>query len=515
MKLLNRFLTLSLILSLFLALKANDVYAHCHQLTDPAGDSGSNFAFADVVAAVLSNEGDSIGVRITTNGNIPNGFGTTGVMIFGITFPASLLSGDSNDDGINIVTVHWKEDGSGWEGSQFIYRGELKSIPWNANIIIDGKTASFKIPKSLIGYGTLAYQINLGFLSSEGDTNDAMPSEKGFSDCYVAIPQQSAASPQSGGIVESKPSPQTEANAPIREGYKIVEKPGVVRASKHDVGGSFVLPSPSSPTKAKEENLEEPENIEQPSLLSDLAVIGTVGLGVIAVAYFLLRGRAGVGKKEVGGDSLPKLLYWRYFRQLGRKILPAVGFPGAGGGAGGGGGQCRDGDIRNIHPFKCRFLFLDPNGEIKIETDKWFEGPALQAKKMASWLAHVDVGTKGQTNDLRFQPWFLKVKETPQMLATDRNRHTRNKELARQFRVVYVEIPVQWRIDDCVIWEVCINGAWHKRKHFRLTYVPQKMKIDAKRDTQYKLHGVTFDDFPKWLEEFLKQFPNSKEPCDC
>src|SRR3989344_8346247 len=152
----------------FLFLIPVDSSAHCHQLSDKTGDSGSSFGFTDIVSTELINQGNSIGVKITTAGNIPNGFGTTGQMVFGIMFPARLLSGDTNDDGINFITVHWKEDGTGWEGSQFIYRDSLQSNPWSANIVIDGNSAGFSIPKELIGKGELAYLVSIGLISEDG-----------------------------------------------------------------------------------------------------------------------------------------------------------------------------------------------------------------------------------------------------------------------------------------------------------------------------------------------------------
>src|SRR3990167_10185736 len=133
------FLVVFLIFQFLFLIPANSL-AHCHQLVDKSGDSGSTFGFTDIVSTELSNQGNSIGVRITTSGNIPNGFGTTGQMVFGIMFPARLLSGDTNDDGINFITAHWKEDGTGWEGSQFIFRASPHSVPRSANIVIDGNS---------------------------------------------------------------------------------------------------------------------------------------------------------------------------------------------------------------------------------------------------------------------------------------------------------------------------------------------------------------------------------------
>ena len=294
-----KFILLLLFLASPLLTVSQTAYAHCHSLNDPTGDAGSANSFADVVLTELSNEGDSIRVRVVTNGNIPNGFGTTGVMIFGVTFPASLLSGDPGDNGINIITVHWKEDGTGWEGSQFIYRGEVKSIPWNANITIDGKTASFKIPKSLIGKGTLAYQVNLGFLSEQDESNDSVPGRTGFSDCFVIPQEQAVSTPQMGGATEVKTTPQVISNGPTKEGNKIIEKPGVIRPKNVDVWQSVVAQKvPPSPTELGKQQQQSqnpkypPQNLagsNRPSgILVGLVAIFLIGTTIAAGAYFAI-----------------------------------------------------------------------------------------------------------------------------------------------------------------------------------------------------------------------------------
>src|SRR3990170_5685747 len=221
------FLAIFLIFQFLFLVPANSL-AHYHQLSDKTGDSGSSFSFTDIVSTELSNQGSSIGVKITTAGNIPNGFGTTGQMVFGIMVPARLLSKDANDSGINFITVHWKEDGTGWEGSQFIYRESLQSLPWSANIKIEGNTANFSIPKELIGKGDLAYLVSIGLISEDGESSDYAP-DNAFSDCYVVPSESPVAAPQTTGGTESQVSPQTVSEAPKRDGNKFVERPGVNR----------------------------------------------------------------------------------------------------------------------------------------------------------------------------------------------------------------------------------------------------------------------------------------------
>ena len=224
------------------------VLAYCHILTDPTGDSGSSFSFTDVVGTELSDAGDAIGVKITSAGNIPNGFGTTGVMIYSVLFPSSLLSQDPQDSGINAITVHWKEDGSGWEGSQFISHGkDTDSKPWPAQITLDGKTAFFKIPKSLIGHGKVAYQIAVGFLSKEAESTDTVPNGA-FSDCISTQEVIPTSQPQEAQIkVNQSPPLENSISGPVKVAGKLVEKPGVVRVGSDDIGKSLRvnLPSPS------------------------------------------------------------------------------------------------------------------------------------------------------------------------------------------------------------------------------------------------------------------------------
>lgn len=526
MKLLNRFLVVLLILFLFLVLRTNNAYAHCHQLTDPAGDleGSSSFSFVDIVSTTLSDNGDTIGVKITTAGNIPDGFGTTAEMGFVAIFPASLLSGDPNDTGVNAVTVHWTTSAQKWEGSQFIYRGDdFTPIPWSANLVIDGKTASFNIPKKIIGQGIIAYQITTVFLSEEGEGSDSAPSGFIFSDCY----QETAvvSSPQAE-TKEGQPSkPQTPTEGPTKEGNKIIEKPGVVRTTSEDVGKSLAvkvqsLPSPSPVSRSADSTTTtEGTDKEVPSPFADLALIALIGIIVTGSAYLLLRKTPGFialafgGKKikeELAGDPLPRLSM--------RHLAQIFGFAaGAGAGGGGAGKPCINGTWRKFRIKRCKFLLLDPNGEIKIETNKWFEGRSINAKKIASWLGHVDAGTKGQTKDPRYQPWFLKTAEVAKMFQTDKYYHSRDKNLARQFKVVAIEIPTQWRFDTCKDWEECINGKWVPMQNQHLLYVlGTKIKIDAKRDTHVGLDGVTFDDFPQWLEKYLKEkLAHPRFPCDC
>ena len=244
------FLAIFLIFQFLFLIPVNSL-AHCHQLTDKTGDSGSSFGFTDIVSTELSNEGNSIRVKVTTNGSIPNGFGTTGQMVFGIMFPARLLSQDPNDTGINFLTVHWKEDGTGWEGSQFIYRESLQSNPWSANIVIDGNTASFSIPKELIGKGDLAYLVSIGLISEDSESSDYAP-DNAFSDCYVVPSESPVAAPQTTGGTESQVSPQTVSEAPKKDGNKFVERPGVNRLTQKDLGQSLVLPEKAASLMPKE-----------------------------------------------------------------------------------------------------------------------------------------------------------------------------------------------------------------------------------------------------------------------
>ncbi|MBI4004539.1 hypothetical protein HY358_00205 [Candidatus Roizmanbacteria bacterium] len=261
-------------------------------MTDSTGDSGSSsFSFTDIVSSELSNEGDSIGVRITTAGNIPNGFGKTGIMVFGVIFPHSLLSQNPSDTGINFITVHWKEDGSGWEGSRFIYTDTITSKPWDASIVIDGTTAFFKIPKSLIGKGKLAYQISIGLISSEGETSDTLPNNS-LSDCYIEQTVPPTSTSQTTTII----SPVLPQNIPEeglrKEGNKIIEKPGVVRTTNIDVGQSLVLaessPLPSRLPKKIVSPVQDIQTGKPPEILVGLLTILLVGAGVIGGVYVAL-----------------------------------------------------------------------------------------------------------------------------------------------------------------------------------------------------------------------------------
>lgn len=275
--------------------------AHCHTLSDTTGDSGSSsFAFTDIVSSELSNEGGSIGVKITTAGNIPGSFGKTGIMIFGVIFPHSLLSQNSSDQGVNFITIHWKEDGSGWEGSQFIYTDTITSKPWDASIIIDGKTAFFKIPKVLIGKGKLAYQVSVGLVSSEGETSDTVPNNS-LSDCYV---EQTVSS---GTKEEVK-----------KEGNKIIEKPGFIRATNVDIGQSLIQISPSLllqrlpkkitlsafPTIQQKQDIQKQDvqtSIDEmrtgkpPGILAGLLIIALIGTAVVGGAYIAISNKNAIG----------------------------------------------------------------------------------------------------------------------------------------------------------------------------------------------------------------------------
>lgn len=277
----------------------SQVQAHCHQLTDKTGDSGSSFGFTDIVATELSNQGSSIGVKITTAGSIPNGFGTTGQMIFGVIFPARLLSQDQNDTGINFITIHWKEDGTGWEGSQFVYREKLESKPWNASIQIDGKTATFSIPKELIGKGDLAYLVSIGLVSEDTNSNDYAP-DNSFSDCFI-IPQNP--SPQTAvNQQEKSPSPQIIAEAPKKEGNKFIERSGVNRLTNKDPGQSLVLPGKMAASPATQliqspqsqtQPAEKTKTAEPPSVLVGLIAIAFLGIAAVGASNYLLKNQNG------------------------------------------------------------------------------------------------------------------------------------------------------------------------------------------------------------------------------
>jgi len=292
------FLAIFLVFQFLFLVPANSL-AHCHQLSDKSGDSGSSFGFTDIVSTELSNQGNSIGVRITTNGTIPNGFGTTGQMVFGVMFPARLLSSDTNDDGINFITVHWKEDGTGWEGSQFIFRESLQSVPWSANIKIDGNSAGFSIPKKLIGKGDLAYLVSIGLISEDGESSDYAP-DNVFSDCYV-VPQESPVSaPQTAGGTESQASPQTVSEAPKKEGNKFVERPGVNRLTQKDPGESLVLPekvtassSPKIIQSPQAQATEETKTSKPPALAVGLIFIALLGIGAVGASKYMLKNQEG------------------------------------------------------------------------------------------------------------------------------------------------------------------------------------------------------------------------------
>lgn len=290
-----KFVPLLLFLFFPLLVINQTVYAHCHTLNDSTGDSGSSFGFTDIVSTELSNQGESIGVRITTAGNIPNSFGTTGQMVFGVMFPASLLSGDPNDTGINFITVHWKEDGTGWEGSEFIFRETLESKPWNATISLNGPTATFSIPKELIGKGELAYLVSIGLVSEDGESNDYAPNNF-FSDCIAPTLITPSTQPQTitSGTSESiSSSPKTVTEAPTKEGNKFIERPGVKRLNNIEVGKSLVeQPFQSlSPVVSKSLKTIQDQNLavstsKPPGLLAGLALIALVGITITAITRY-------------------------------------------------------------------------------------------------------------------------------------------------------------------------------------------------------------------------------------
>lgn len=224
MKFFRRFFASLFICVILLTFNIPQSFAHCHQLSDPIGDSGSSHSFTDIVATELSNEGDSIGVRISTNGNIPNGLGSTGELAFALIFPGSLLSADPQDIGANVVTIHWTPEIKAWEGSQFVYKdGKITPLPWPAKLTLDGKTASFSIPKKLIGKGILAYQAGIFFESDEGTASDITPSEGILSDCATTISQE------------------TSSQTPKKEGDTIIDPLGSQRVINEDVGKSLAL----------------------------------------------------------------------------------------------------------------------------------------------------------------------------------------------------------------------------------------------------------------------------------
>lgn len=526
-----------------LLFKTSAASAHCHRLSDPTGDSNSSFAFADIVATELSDAGDSIGVKITTSGNIPDGFGNTGEMGFFLVLPSMLLSGDSTDDGVNLVSVHWTKGANVWEGSQFLYRGgDVTPRPWNASLTLEGKTASFKVPKEIIGKGTLAYQVWVVFISEEGESADYVPSKSVFSDCYVETSVSSTSTPQavSGGETFS-PSPQAVVTeGPKKEGNKIIERPNVVRTTGSDVGESFVAKASLSPTPALLQLYSTPalavgEEAEKPaSLLADLAVIAVVGVAVIGGVYLLFYRKPGAilpislaPPKPGGPRRQPRPsdifdLWWQFFRRFPWFFLPGKGAGGRGGGGGGGqqGQPCVDGAKRNNWFRTCKFVFLDPNKEVKIETDQWFEGTSHDAAQMEEWLGFAQPGRKGQTKNTRYQPWWFKASDAANILHTDHNARGGDHKKARQFKIVYLEIPVQILTNFCRGWEECVNLQWVEKLDVKHTYTFGTIEIDAKRDRKYDLAGVTLEDFAKWLKEFIEKNladPGyvKEHPCDC
>src|SRR3989344_1047138 len=544
------FLAISLIFQ-FLFLIPPDSLAHCHQLSDKSGDSGSSFGFTDIVSTELSSQGNSIGVRVTTNGNIPNGFCTTGQMVFGIMFPARLLSQDANDSGINFITAHWKEDGTGWEGSQFIYRESLQSLPWSANIKIDGNTAGFSIPKELIGKGGLAYLVTIGLVSEDSESSDYLP-DNAFSDCYVVPSESPVAVPQTTGGTEGQPSPQVVLEVPIKEGNKFIERPGVNRLTQKDPGESLVLPekitassSPQIIQSPQPQTTEETKASKPPALAVGLLIIALLGIGAVGVSKYMLKNhqdeatkRAEAGQKSgeydakrIGDDlAMEERILKRLEEKLAEcekkhtpkdepgtgKTEPKIAPKGKGktvsekaweeygrdaedtfleSGYDKPTGKCREGDRKHAEQYDCSFWILDKDGDIEIETDYNLGDSAGAASGFGGFLKKIGklIGFAA--------PGVLKIpaKAIGKLLESAGEASELVSKILQRMPIRNVTIPVIKITNKCRKFYMCIGGRWVER-----------LELEGSTRTKEKMPLLDAGDKDKYMDRsqlarFLKE----------